>query len=51
MGIKVTIIFIEKYLHIASKIFATRCSFTDHLKRNITHKKPCRMPSANPRQL
>ena len=36
---------------IASKIFATHCSFTDHLKHNIVNETICRMPSANSGQL
>ena len=36
---------------IASKTFATQCSFTDHLNNKIVNKATHRTPSANPRQL
>ena len=38
-------------LKLSSKVFATQCFFTDHLKNKTVNKSSCRMPSANPRQL
>ena len=35
----------------ASKIFATQCSLTDHLKHKIVNKTTCKMLSTNPPQL
>ena len=39
--VKVTIIFIQNVSLIASKIFATQCSFTDHLKHKIVKLAQC----------
>ena len=36
---------------IPSKIFATQCFFTDHLKYKTVNKTTFRTPSANPRQI
>ena len=38
-------------LSVTSKIFATQCFLTDHLKHKIVNKTTCRMSSANPLQL
>ena len=36
---------------LTSKIFATQCSFDDHIRHKIVNKTTCRTPNANPRQL
>ena len=46
IGINVTIV-----PQIASKIFATQCSFTDPLKDKFVNKTTCRIPSTNYPQL
>ena len=51
-GIKVTVrrkIFATKRL--TSKIFATQCSFDDHIRHKIVNKTTCITPNANPHQL
>ena len=51
VGMIVMIILYKNLSQIPYKIFATQCSFTDHLKHKTVNKTTRKTPSENPRQL